>query len=444
VVPQDLVEAYQWFTVVGRGGPWDINSIQGRSSRDRLILKMTQAQIAEGEARAKSFVAGTPTSAQVTQPSYLRNLKLQGISGTPQRRLAIINGQTFEAGEAGPIKVGGFWVYLECLNITTNCVQVRLKQTGTAMELKLGEQPATQTQLQRQSQPAPVKQAATSQHPPQKPVRQKVSPQQLWQVSTPLPKSPDPAKLLTAMARKAAWIAACGVVIATLFIVGIVTVVPVVLRRLTSPFQSSAQAYRSDPRSPFPTPAQTGLTTKRPDSLADLMDQLIKIDWFQFEQVAEIVFRKCGYEVERCGGANPDGGVDLFVRKDGQRQAIQCKHWRHSDVGVKTVREFLGAMRDAGIEKGMFVALGGYTEPARELAAKHGIELIDGTRLTAMLKDVDARYDPEIIALLDDQRKFCPKCGNEMEIRTAQKGRNTGSTFWGCTRFPRCNFILRS
>jgi hypothetical protein len=32
----------------------------------------------------------------------------------------------------------------------------------------------------------------------------------------------------------------------------------------------------------------------------------------------------------------------------------------------------------------------------------------------------------------------CPRCGNAMVLRTARKGRGTGSSFWGCSNFPRC------
>ena len=32
----------------------------------------------------------------------------------------------------------------------------------------------------------------------------------------------------------------------------------------------------------------------------------------------------------------------------------------------------------------------------------------------------------------------CPKCGSEMQLRTAWRGRNAGNQFWGCSQFPRC------
>ena len=38
----------------------------------------------------------------------------------------------------------------------------------------------------------------------------------------------------------------------------------------------------------------------------------------------------------------------------------------------------------------------------------------------------------------------CPKCGGGMVLRTARRGKNTGSVFWGCTNFPRCRGVVPS
>ena len=35
----------------------------------------------------------------------------------------------------------------------------------------------------------------------------------------------------------------------------------------------------------------------------------------------------------------------------------------------------------------------------------------------------------------------CPKCGKPMALRTAQKGKNPGKQFWGCTGYPECKNI---
>ena len=37
---------------------------------------------------------------------------------------------------------------------------------------------------------------------------------------------------------------------------------------------------------------------------------------------------------------------------------------------------------------------------------------------------------------------FCPKCGSEMKLREAKKGKNLGNKFWGCCNFPQCRKVL--
>lgn len=35
----------------------------------------------------------------------------------------------------------------------------------------------------------------------------------------------------------------------------------------------------------------------------------------------------------------------------------------------------------------------------------------------------------------------CPKCGGQLIIRTAKKGKNVGNQFYGCSNFPKCRYI---
>jgi HJR/Mrr/RecB family endonuclease len=175
----------------------------------------------------------------------------------------------------------------------------------------------------------------------------------------------------------------------------------------------------------------------------DVLRQLRSIDWFQFEKLIALIYCRFGYKVTRRGGANPDGGIDLVIERDGQLSAVQCKKWRTWNVGVKTVREFLGALTDAQIQKGIFVTLGGYTSEARQLADKHGIAIVNEKDLVGMIESAGVSSDPEVLALLHDTKKFCPKCENEMILRTAKKGTGAGQKFWGCSTYPDCRFTMR-
>lgn len=166
------------------------------------------------------------------------------------------------------------------------------------------------------------------------------------------------------------------------------------------------------------------------------------LDWFQFEKLIAAVYEQQGYSVQRFGGANPDGGIDLTLTKGTATFAVQCKHWKSWKIGVKQVREFLGALADRGIQNGIFVTLQEYTSEAKQLAARHQIQLIGEKELMQMLETADWKSNPSIVAILDDTRKTCPKCESEMVQRTAKKGGNVGQQFWGCSQYPRCSYTV--
>jgi hypothetical protein len=205
----------------------------------------------------------------------------------------------------------------------------------------------------------------------------------------------------------------------------------------------------SNPRGPArslgeDTTLAVAVATPTPLTNAALITRLHSIDWYQFEKVVALVYRKSGYQVTARGGANPDGGIDLIIEKAGQRTAVQCKQWKTWNVGVKAVREFLGALKDAEINQGIFITLKGYTGDAKLLADKHHIAILDETTLTKLLADTNAHLDPAVLTILNDDQKYCPKCESEMVLRTAKKGSNAGQRFWGCSKYPRCRFTLEA
>jgi len=174
-----------------------------------------------------------------------------------------------------------------------------------------------------------------------------------------------------------------------------------------------------------------------------LQERLRAIDWFQFEKVVSAIYEVRGCTVRRLGGAKPDGGIDLIVEKDGERLVVQCKHWRKWSVGVRHVRELLGTLKDANIEKGVLVTLRGCTSEAKELADKHGIRVVEEMELVELMRNVDGSTNRRIGEILNDDRKLCPRCEHPLVIRTATKGMNQGEQFWGCSNYPRCRYILR-
>ena len=234
-------------------------------------------------------------------------------------------------------------------------------------------------------------------------------------------------------------------------IVIVAALLAVVIYRLTNGPRRVEWASSTPQRSPFisvgnTTPLKEFVPTAAPArSVARTQpnNEMKALDWFQFEKLVGVLYAQQGYSVARSGGANPAGGIDLVVTKSDIATAIQCKHWKSWKVGVKQIREFLGALADRGIGKGIFVTLQEYTAEAKELASRHQIELIAERELTQMLETVNWRFNPAIIAIFDDPRKLCPRCESEMILRTANKGSNAGSQFWGCSSYPKCRFTLQ-
>lgn len=41
----------------------------------------------------------------------------------------------------------------------------------------------------------------------------------------------------------------------------------------------------------------------------------------------------------------------------------------------------------------------------------------------------------------EETKKICPRCGDELVLRTSTKGTHAGNQFYGCSRFPKCRYI---
>ncbi len=159
-------------------------------------------------------------------------------------------------------------------------------------------------------------------------------------------------------------------------------------------------------------------------------------------QRCQAAFRKNGYRVERRGGAHADDGIDLVIERDGVVTAVLCKRWKAWKVNPNTVRELLGTITGGHVPHGMILTLRGYTVPARVKAQEYGITIWGEAEILQLLRTVDAEFDPEMLKLLNDRRKYCPRCESEMVLRTAKRGPSAGGRFWSCTRYPVCKCTI--
>ena len=166
-----------------------------------------------------------------------------------------------------------------------------------------------------------------------------------------------------------------------------------------------------------------------------------RLDWFQFEKLIALLFDAEGFVVECYGGASANDGIDLVAKKGGIAFGVQCKHWKGRRAGIKEVRAFLSTLQDGHLQHGFLITLEGYTHAAAAYAQRHQIELMDEPMLRRNLEEVQWRLHPAFAELMNDPRKICPKCENEMVLRTAAMGAYAGQQFWGCST-PRCHFRM--
>lgn len=171
------------------------------------------------------------------------------------------------------------------------------------------------------------------------------------------------------------------------------------------------------------------------------------LSWQDFERLLAEAFRRQGYSVEHLGGAGPDGGVDLRLKRGGELVLVQCKQWLSWSVGVKIVRELHGVVAAQSATRGIVVTSGTYTQDAAAFARTVPMTLIDGDELLRLIADVrsaPAIAEPVRPAFVAPAIHVmpavpeCPMCGVTMALRTAKKGSQAGSQFWGCTKYPSC------
>ena len=134
-VKQDLIEAYKWGELSSRGSLIETATITGQSVRNNAILKMSEEQISEGHKRVAAFTPHQITKADIPDPSWVRKVKLEGISGATNHRLAIICGKTFAKGDETAVKIDGKNFMVRCLDIRESSVDVSIAGIEGAREL---------------------------------------------------------------------------------------------------------------------------------------------------------------------------------------------------------------------------------------------------------------------------------------------------------------------
>ncbi len=108
----------------------------------------------------------------------------------------------------------------------------------------------------------------------------------------------------------------------------------------------------------------------------------------EFEETVARMMRSQGFRgVRRTGGAGDLTADVVAVDRAGRTVVVQCKRYQPGKtVGSKELQTFIGMQRiHHEADYGLYVTTSSFTRPARELAERHGITLVDGVALTAAL-----------------------------------------------------------
>lgn len=145
------------------------------------------------------------------------------------------------------------------------------------------------------------------------------------------------------------------------------------------------------------TPEETiqSITQDLNDQLAtELLEQLHKMDPFQFEQLIVDLMLAMGYggsrsEAGKVTQASNDGGIDGVINEDRlglDTIYLQAKRWEAS-VGRREIQNFVGALAGHQAHKGVFITTSSFGKNAIEYAktVSQKIILIDGQRLAQLM-----------------------------------------------------------
>lgn len=127
----------------------------------------------------------------------------------------------------------------------------------------------------------------------------------------------------------------------------------------------------------------TGIFRKRIN--VSSLEELRRLDPYQFEKVVGDYFRDCGYVVQQTKRTG-DGGKDLIMYKNGQTYYVEVKRYgKGNPVSRPLIQKLVGACHPVGA-KGIFITTSRFTKEAIAEAHRSGIQLIDGDQFIRLLK----------------------------------------------------------
>jgi restriction system protein len=127
-----------------------------------------------------------------------------------------------------------------------------------------------------------------------------------------------------------------------------------------------------------------GYTQLRSGSPADAGERLAALrdmSWDEFSAAVTAGYRKQGYDVAPSEGR----GYDFRLTKGGRVTLLQCRQWKVNQVGVAPIRELAKAVERDDASRGICLAAGDFSAPARKAASSEPVTLVSGEDLAELV-----------------------------------------------------------
>ena len=110
--------------------------------------------------------------------------------------------------------------------------------------------------------------------------------------------------------------------------------------------------------------------------------ELRDMSWEQFSALVTDAYRRQGYTVHDGDGQ----GYDYKLTRDGRMTLLQCRRWKVNQVGVAPLRDLARAVEREEASRGICIAAGEFSQPARQFVETEPISLLTGAELAVFLR----------------------------------------------------------
>ena len=118
-----------------------------------------------------------------------------------------------------------------------------------------------------------------------------------------------------------------------------------------------------------------------PVDVSGRLAELRAMSWETFSAAVIDAYRKKGYAVSPAAST----GYDFKLEKGSELILLQCRRWKVNQVGAAPVRELAVAVDRHDARRGICVAAGEFSAPARAIAANEPVTLLSGAELVELI-----------------------------------------------------------